>query len=295
MLPHPFRYHRLQRLEQVFELLDRYGDDAALYAGGTELLIALKARVLRYEHLIDLKSLAAFKGVRASNTEIVIGALSTHHGLANDAALREALPSYAALSNGIANIRVRVAGTIGGNLCFAEPHADPPPLLAALGATLKLQDAEHARFVPMAEFIEDEFTTARAHHEVLTEIHVPRPPAGAHYAYRAFGHLERPAVGVAAGYVPDGGMPRYRLWAGAIAGKPIHLKSVEEALVGVPPSNIDDVLPKAAATAAQALPARDDLQGSADYKQHLATVLMRRALADAAGLTSDVEARRGRA
>src|SRR5690606_18830181 len=150
-------YHRPRALEGVFELLDRYGDDAALYAGGTELLLALKARVLRYEHLIGLNSITELKGVRVEGGEIVIGAMSTHYSLANDTILRGALPAYAALSDNIANIRVRVAGTIGGNLCFAEPHADPPALLAALGATLTLRGVGGERSAPMAEFIEGEF------------------------------------------------------------------------------------------------------------------------------------------
>jgi carbon-monoxide dehydrogenase medium subunit len=277
----------------VFELLDRHGDDAALYAGGTELLLALKARVLRYEHLIDLKLLAEFKGVRMDAGEIVIGALSSHYSLATDALLRRTLPAYAALSDGIANIRVRVAGTIGGNLCFAEPHADPPALLAALGARLTLCGREGERSVPMGDFIEAEFTTLRAPDEVLTEIRVPLPAETARYAYRSFGHLERPAVGIAAGYVPKDGAPQYRLWAGAIGGCPIHLGSVEEALAGVPPENIDDVLPRAAKAAAQGLPAHDDLQGSADYKRHLASVLIQRALAQVTGPATDSEAPRG--
>jgi carbon-monoxide dehydrogenase medium subunit len=295
VLPHRFRYHRPQSLEAVFDLLAHHGEEAALYAGGTELLLAMKARVLRYEHLIDLKRVPGLSGVREDGSAIIIGALSTHFSLAGDPALRRELPAYAELSDGIANIRVRVCGTIGGNLCFAEPHADPPALLAALGSTVTLHGPEGGRSIVVADFIEGEFTTVRAADEVLTEIRVPLPPAGARYAYRSFGHLERPAVGIAAGYLPQGNVARYRVWAGAIADRPIHLSAFESALEGVPPAALGDVLQQAAAAAAEALPAHDDLQGSADYKRHVAAALMRRAIEAAAGLTPLGERSHGRA
>ena len=295
MLPHRFQYHRPTTLEQAFALLDAYGDDAAFYAGGTELLLALKARVLRYDHLVDLKSISGLKGVRCVDGEIVIGALSTHYALANDTVLQRLLPAYAVLSNGIANIRVRVAGTIGGNLCFAEPHADPPPFLAAAGAVVVLRSAAGERRLAVAEFIEGEFTTQRAPDEILTEIRIPLPSPETRFSYQSFGHLERPAVGVAAVYAIEEGAPKYRLWVGAIGDHPINLISVEEAIAGVPPENLDDVLPGAALAAAETLPAHDDLQGSAEYKQHLASVLIRRALAQATGRPAQKEALHGAA
>ncbi len=294
MLPYPFQYHRPQMLDEALALLDRYGEDAAPYAGGTELLLALKARVLRYEHLIDIKPLP-LRGVRVSGSEIIIGALSTHYMLATDPLVSRHLPAYAKLSNEIANIRVRVAGTIGGNLCFAEPHADPPALLAAMDSMLVLRGPSGERSVPASEFIESEFTTARAQNEILTEIRVPMPASDDRFAYKSFGHHERPAVGIAAAYVPREERPSYRLWAGAIGGAPIRLSLLEENLDGVPPGKLAEVLPSASVAAAEDLPAHDDLQGSADYKRHLAAVLIRRTLNEAIGIGSETEAVHGRA
>ena len=110
--------------EGAIERDRRFGDEAAVYAGGTELLLALKARVLRYAHLIDLKHIPELNGIRHEAGEIVIGALVSHFRLASDPLMTRLLPAYAVLSDGIANIRVRVAGTLGGNLCFGESHAD---------------------------------------------------------------------------------------------------------------------------------------------------------------------------
>jgi carbon-monoxide dehydrogenase medium subunit len=250
------------------------------------LLLALKARVLRYDCLIDLKRISELVGIREEGDEIVVGALSTHHVIATDAIMRRRLPAYAELSANIANIRVRVAGTIGGNLCFAEPHADPPALLAAYGARIVLRSPSGEREINAADFIEGEFTTSRKENEILSAIRIPVPQPGAKFCYRSFGHLERPAVGVAAGYVPDSAGAHYRVWIGAIAGRPIRLDGLERALDGVPARNLDDVVPEAAHTVAQSLPATSDLHGSADYKRHLAAVFVRRALAEAAGLSA---------
>lgn len=273
----PFRLHRPHSLEEALALLEEHGDDASPIAGGTELLVAIKARVLHYDHLVDLKRVPGLRGTRLDATgTITIGALSSHHDLANDAVVREHLPAYAALSNNIANIRVRCAGTLGGNLCFAEPHADPPALLCALGAELVLERAGTSRRVRMQDFITSDFTTARGEGELLTRIEIPRPAAGSTYAYANFGHLERPAVGVAVGSRPTGAGVEFSIWVGAIAGRPIRFESVEQALQGAPAAEAPARARLAAQQAAGDLEAHDDIHGSADYKRHLAAVLVGR-------------------
>lgn len=282
----PFKHHRPTELSAVFELLAKHGDEAAVYAGGTELLLALKARVLRYEHLIDLKRVREFSGIKIEGDEVVIGALATHHEIANSAIVRRHAPAYAALSEGIANIRVRAAGTLAGNLSFSEPHSDPPSLLAAMGASVTLVSREARRSVPVADFIVGEFTTVRNEDELIADIRIPVTRAGEGFQYLKFGHLERPAVGASAGCLIHEGRVRYRLWLGAIGDHPIHVAQVEEAIAGVPPSSLADVLPALATAFASKISATSDLHGSADYKQHLAGVLLQRALAAACAAAS---------
>lgn len=284
MLLSAFQYRRPTSVAMALDDLAVLGDDSSVYAGGTELLLAMKARVLSYTHLIDLKHIPELDGIRQQGDDIVIGARVSHFRLASDPLVCRLIPAYAALSDNIANIRVRVAGTLGGNLCFAEPHADPPALLALLGASVTLQSIEGTRHVPVSDFIEAEFTTVREANEILTEIRIPVPSADASFCYRSFGHLERPAVGIAAGFRSLNGRHSYGVWAGAIAGRPTHLTTLEQALAGVPPRDLADVLPTACVAAAEALPAQTDLHGSADYKQHLAAVFMRRAVMQAAGV-----------
>jgi carbon-monoxide dehydrogenase medium subunit len=279
---HSFQHHRPQRQEDALELMVRFGEDAAFVAGGTELLLAMKARVLRYDHLVDLKGLAELRGVTTSDNGILIGALSSHHALANDASVRSILPAYARLSDNVANIRVRVQGTIGGNLCFAEPHADPPTLLGALDAQLRLRGPGGDRTIPVLDFIEGEFTTKRAPDEILTHVFVPKPLPGARYAYHSFGHLERPAVSVAVGYVPVAGRATYRVVAGALTRAPQQLAGLAAQLEGVSLQDLNEAVASIVEPTMSELDTDSDLLGSADYKRHLAGVMLKRACAEIA-------------
>lgn len=282
MRPPRFTLHRPSTLAEAVALKARFGDAATYHSGGTELLVALKARVLRYEHVIDIKQIDGLRAIRVRpDGTLSIGALCTHHVIANDPTVRELLPGYAALSEQVANIRVRVAGTLGGVLCFAEPHADAPTMLCALDAWVVLAGPEGEREVPSRDFHLGEFATARRDDELLASIEVAPQSEGTRSAYRCFGHTERPAVGVAAVWSVDNPQ-RLSLWAGALTAAPVRLARAEEAAEEVDPhlprEAIWERLQPAVAADAQALDTHDDLHGGADYKRHLVTVLAQRAL-----------------
>jgi carbon-monoxide dehydrogenase medium subunit len=282
MRPARFTLHRPKSLAQALELKARLGDAAAFHAGGTELLIALKARVLRYEHVIDIKQVAELHGIRVrSDGTLSIGALCTHDTIANDPTVRALLPAYAELSEQVANIRVRIAGTLGGVLCFGEPHADAPTMLCALDAWVVLAGPGGEREVPSRDFHLGEFVTARQEDEMLVSIEVAAQSAGTRSAYRCFGLAERPAVGVAAVWSTDNPQ-RLSLWAGAITAAPVRLALAEEAAgrlsPDVPNEAAWEALRPAIAADAERIEAHDDLHGGADYKRHLVTVLAQRAI-----------------
>src|SRR5262245_55374882 len=130
-----FRLEEPQSVAEVSELLARFGDSARVYAGGTELLLAMKEGLVQYERLINVKKLG-LNQINGENGTFKIGALCTHRELENSALLRQRLPALVQLEHHVANVRVRQTGTIGGNICFAEPHADPGTLLIALQATM---------------------------------------------------------------------------------------------------------------------------------------------------------------
>ena len=127
----PFEIHRCETEAEVCSLRRRFGTEAVIYAGGTELLLAMKMGLAHWDHLLDVKRIPSLAGIRLEGDLLVVGAAVTHHQLERDPLLRARLPVLAELESQVANIRVRVAGTLAGNLAFAEPHADPPSLLLA--------------------------------------------------------------------------------------------------------------------------------------------------------------------
>lgn len=280
MLPSRFALHRPRAVEEALELLEKYGEAAAPFAGGTELLVAMKARVLRYDHIVDLKAIQPLRGVqRLPDAGVMIGALSTHRELSSDPILREALPTYGLLSRDVANARVRASGTIGGNLCFAEPHADPPAYLCIADAVMHLVGPAGRREIALSEFLTGEFSTDRAHDEILIGIRVPPSACTSRIAYESIGHLERPAVNVACRADSGDGGTRFRFVVGAACGRPTELPSLPDHLAIMSgEEQLMHIEEYAGATCDELDDVADDLFGSADYKRHLARVLVRRTL-----------------
>jgi len=286
MLLPRFALHRPATLDEAVDLLGRLGEEATVYAGGTELLLAMKQRVLRYTHLVDIKHVCGLADVAlTADGDLAVGALATHHRLEHHPLLQRHLPAYAAASRSVGNIRVRVAGTLGGNLCFAEPHADPPALLSALDAHVTLVGPAGTRELAVADFVVGPFETARQPDEVVSRVTIPVEAPRRCVAYERFGHLERPTAGVAAALdlSADGRTIRAaRLWVGAVGPRPSALPTVAERLAGVHADALEDVLPAAARLGALAIPVDGDLHGSEDYKRHLVEVLVQRAVRRAA-------------
>ena len=261
------------------------GGDAAWYAGGTELLQVMKMGLARFGTLIDLKSLPELNGIAVGpDGALVIGATTTHRELERSPIVRRELPALAALEAHVANVRVRNQGTLGGNLCFAEPHSDPATFLAACGAQLRLRGPGGDRVVPIAEFASGPFATARAADEILVSLEVPRAAPGEGRAYERAKFRERPAVSVAVRLrVADGAIGDADIVVGSMTDAPTAVPGAASALAGVSadPARPDAALDPALDTVVAGLTrldAVDDLDGSAEYKRHLADVLVRRAV-----------------
>ncbi len=277
-----FRLEEPDSIAEVSELLGRFGDNAKVYAGGTELLLAMKEGLVQYERLINVKKLG-LNQVSADNGTLKIGALCTHHELENSALLQQRLPALVKLEQYVANVRVRQAGTIGGNLCFAEPHADPGTLLMALGATLVADKGAAKREILAEDFFVDAFETSLAADEVLTEIRVPAPGANRKCAYLKFGYLERPSVGVAIALSLNGGVSDVRIAVGCAGPAPRRVAEAEALLNGKSKDEASRNLAQAGAIAGKASQAISDLHGAQDYKEHIVGVLLKRAFQAAVG------------
>ena len=144
----PFRLEEPESVKEASESLARYGDSAKIYAGGTELLLAMKEGLIHFECLVNVKKIPGLDQITQDNGSLRLGALSTHRQLEQSETLQEKLPVLVEMERNVANLRVREVGTIGGNLTFAEPHADPGTLLLALDATVVAQKAGGSRDIP---------------------------------------------------------------------------------------------------------------------------------------------------
>src|SRR5215218_3137219 len=230
-----FTIHQPQSVGEASEMLAHFGPDAAVYAGGTELLIVMKERLAHFPHLIDIKRIPGLNEITfdPERRELSIGAVATHRDLERSPVVRERFSALGMLEAAVANIRVRSAGTIGGNLCFAEPHSDPATLLTALGARLTLASASGTRRLPIDSFFTGLMETARHHEEVLVTISVPEPAANAGVAYHRFKLHERPTAAVAAVIaVDDGAISDARIVAGSVGERPQRLAETETFLRG---------------------------------------------------------------
>ncbi len=273
-----FRLEEPESAAEVSELLGRFGDSAKIYAGGTELLLAMKEGLVHYERLINVKQLKGFGEVAGDNGSIKIGALCTHHQLETSSLLQEKLPSLVKLEQNVANVRVRQAGSIGGNLCFAEPHADPGTLLMALGAKMIAEKSAGKREIAAENFFVDAYETSLQGDEFLTEIHLPAPSANSRSAYLKFGYLERPSVGVAVALTFNGTtVDDVKIAVGCAGPAPKRVAEAEALLTGKSKDEAVALLPQAGAIAGRASEAISDLHGAQDYKEHIVGVLLKRA------------------
>jgi len=279
MIP-AFALARPDRLEAAFEAFERAAGDAAWYAGGTELLQVMKMGLARFGTLVDLKRLPELRGISVgADGTLTIGAATTHREIERSPVVREALPALVRLEAHVANVRVRNQGTLGGNLCFAEPHSDPATLLLACAARLHLAGARGGRELGVDEFLLEPFVTAREADEILVGVAIPPAAVGEGRAYEKAKFRERPAVSVAVRLrVADGVITDASVAVGSLTDIPVRVDEAANALRGsaADPDGVEDALASAAA-AMTGLDAIGDLDGSPDYKRHLAGVLVRRA------------------
>jgi carbon-monoxide dehydrogenase medium subunit len=271
-----------ETVRQAAELLGRYGDSAKVYAGGTELLLAMKEGLVQYERLINVKAVKGLSGIKLENGVISVGALSTHRELETAPLIKQHLPALAELEHNVANVRVRQTGTIGGNLCFAEPHADPGTLLLVAGARLLADKSSSRREIAAEDFFVDAYETSLQEDEVLTEIRIPLPAPASAMAYLKFGYLERPSVGVAVALTFNGGISDAKVAIGCAGPAPRRVPEAEQLLKGKSIEEATRNLPDAGAVAGRAAQAISDLHGSQDYKEHIVGVLLKRAFQRAA-------------
>jgi carbon-monoxide dehydrogenase medium subunit len=263
--------------KEAAEMLSHYGENGRLYAGGTELLLAMKHDLLRYEHLVDVKTIPDLNRVSVGNGSLHIGSTATHRAVERSSEAREHCPVLVDMEHNVANVRVRATGTLGGNLCFAEPHSDPAALLLALEAHVHIAGKSGERTLGVGDLIQGAYETALAPDEILTGIDVPLAAKNKRAAYLKFQIKERPTLGLALVLEVDGGnIKSARAVVGSVSPKPSRSDQVDKMLAGSR-AEVEKRLADAGQELAKVADPVDDLEGSAEYKRHLVGVFLKRA------------------
>jgi aerobic carbon-monoxide dehydrogenase medium subunit len=265
MIPAPFDYVAAESPAQALALLAEHGDDAKLLAGGHSLLPMMKLRLATPAVLIDIGRLRELAGVSADNGEFVIGATTRHADLAASELVQAEAPLLAHAASQVGDPQIRHRGTIGGSLSHADPAADLPMALLALGGSVEVQGPNGTRVVPADEFFLGFFETALQPDEMLTAVRVPRKP-GVPWGYQKFVRRANDwaIVGVAA---IDG-----RIALANMGPTPLRATAAEHATAAGASAEA------AAVHAAEGTSPGEDMHADRDYRRHLARVLTRRAL-----------------
>ncbi|TPG59691.1 xanthine dehydrogenase family protein subunit M [Roseomonas nepalensis] len=273
-------YLRPETVAEASALLAELGEGGRLIAGGTALLLALRQRMVAPTHLVSLARVGGLRGITYDPRDgLRIGALTTHSALARSAVVRAHYPVLADMAGRLADPQVRNQGTLGGNLCYADPTTDPPTCLAALDARLVLGSARGDRSLPVTEFLVDYFTTALHPDEILTGIRLPPPrfDLGHHARFHRTAAEHRPLINLTLLARRDGDtVAEARLVVGATTVVPTRVAAAEAFLAGRAVTAA--VAREAADIVADAVEPLSDLRGTAAFRRDMLRVMARRSI-----------------
>lgn len=282
MIPAQFDYVAPSSVEEALAVLSEH-DDAKVLAGGQSLLPVLRMRLNAPELVVDLGRIESLRGIREEGDALVIGAMTRHADVASDPLVAQHAALLHAAVQHLADPQVRHRGTFGGALAHADPAGDAGAPALALGAEFVIQGPSGSRTVAADDFFVDLFETAIGEDELLVAIRIPKHTGwGAHYEKFVRVAHQWPICAVAATVkVEDGTIQQARVGLTNMGNTPLRARAVESALEGQPSSV--EAIAAAAALAADGANPPSDLNGDADYRRHLVTVLTRRALTAAVG------------
>ena len=280
MYPASFDYHAPGSVQEAISLLGKLKDDAKLLAGGHSLIPMMKLRLAQPKHVIDLRKVPGLSGIREDGGTISIGAMTTHYQVESSKLLHSRCPVVSEAAATIGDPQVRNLGTIGGSLAHADPAADMPAAMIALGGEFVIEGPRGRRTVKVDDFFKGLMMTAVGPDETLVEIRVPVPSAGSGASYMKFPHPASrfAVVGVCAAITVDGKGACSKAGVGITGAgtRAVRAKGVEAGLTG---KTLDKATIEAAAgKAADGVDVQADLQGSVEYKSHLLRVHARRAI-----------------
>lgn len=282
MKPPPFEYHAAGAVDEVLRLLAEHGDEAKVLAGGQSLLPLLSLRLARPSLLIDLNRLDGLGSIDDGDG-LRLGAMVRHRQVERSELVRHANPLLADAVGHIGHGVIRNRGTVGGSIAHADPAAELPTVLTALGGSVEVRRTDGSRMIAAEDFFLGFLTTAMEPEELLTAVHLPSWPAGTGWSFtelsRRSGDFAVAGVAATVRLGADGRVAEGRLALSGVASSPVRAAGAEALLVGEAPSS--ELWAAAGARVAADVDPPEDLHGSAAYRRHLAGVLTARALAEA--------------
>lgn len=283
-----FEYHEPTSVREACAMLSQYGDGAKVMAGGVALMTLMKQKLVQPTCVISLEKIPGLNYINYDDgAGLRLGATTPHRAIEHSQLVAEKYPLFSQMAHHIGSVQVRNLGTIGGNLCHAEPASDPPAVLVALSAQVKLVSSGGERTVPVEDFFVDFYETVIRPDEVLTEVQIPPLATGTKGAYIKFNPrsaMDLPVIVVAALVTPDrkkGSAKEVKVALGAVTSRPVRVSRVEEALKGK--ELTDEAIHEASQMASEGLEPISDIRGSSEYRKEVAKVLVERALKQARG------------
>ena len=279
-LPAVFDYHPAKSVDEAIALLQQYGDDAKLLAGGHSLLPTMKLRLAQPAHLVDIGKIGGLSYIREENGAFAVGAMTTYTTIERSEVLSR---HFALLPEGISVIgdpQVRNRGTIGGSIAHSDPAADMPGIVLALKADILVQGPNGVRTIKADDFFKGMFETALQPDEIITEIRFATPPARTGSAYMKLenkaSHYALAGCAAVVSLGGDGTCSSASLVITGASVKATRASVVEAALVG---KKLDEsTVAAATAHAADGLELLEDIHGSKAYRSQMTAVMMRRAV-----------------
>ncbi len=285
MIPAPFDYVAPTTLDEAFELLEKYGDDAKILAGGHSLIPMMKLRFAQPETLIDINNIPGLSYIKEEDGYLKIGAMAREVDLEHSDLIRDKYPIFTDASKLIADPQVRNMGTVGGNIAHGDAANDHPAVMIAMNAEVIISGAGGSRTVPIDEFFYGFYTTAIQANEILTEIRIPIPETTYGNAYhkleRKVGDYATAGVAVQIGVDESGTCTYAGIGLTNVNATPLRASRSEEALLGS--KLTDEDVAKAAQYASEDCNPSSDLRGDEDYKRAMVGVLIKRMVHKAKG------------
>ncbi len=279
ILPVEFKYFAPKTVSEAASILNRYGEEVRILAGGTDLLVKVKQRLIEPKYILNVKGIEELRFIEDRSGEIGVGAATKLSELVGSEIIKEKLPVLHEAAEAVGSVQIRNMGTIGGNLCNASPASDLAPPLLVLNTSVKAYSSSGERVISLEKFFLGPGETVLKPNELLVEIKIPCPPEGTGMSFlkvaRTSMDLAKANVAVAI-KLKGNTVEQCRIAMGSVAPTPIRLFQTEKILLGS--EFTDGKIERAVQTASEEIKPITDIRSTAEYRREVSKVLVRRAL-----------------